>query len=144
MAAYAHGEAPLDDGVFRRGSGEHSQLLEILEAIEGDARRTFTANLPNRGAVPGLPAEAVLELTSVATARGLRPLHVPDLPAALLAPLARKIAGQALTVEAALQGSFPLFVEALLADGCVSDQAVAERLATELLAEHRAYLPQFA
>ena len=49
-----------------------------------------------------------------------------------------------LTVEAALTGSRALFVEALLADGCVSDPAVAGRLADDLLAAHKPHLPQFA
>ena len=33
---------------------------------------------------------------------------------------------------------------ALLADGCVSDPVVAGRLADDLLAAHKAHLPQFA
>jgi alpha-galactosidase len=86
----------------------------------------------------------VLELTCAATARGLRPLAIPDLPQTLAAPLLRKIASQELTVEAALSGSRALFVEALLADGCVADREVAWRLADDLLAAHREHLPQFA
>jgi len=62
----------------------------------------------------------------------------------LSAPRIRKIAAVELTVEAALTGSRALFVEALLADGCVSDPAVAGRLADDLLAAHRAHLPQFS
>jgi alpha-galactosidase len=144
MRAQASGDAPLDKTVFERDSGEHSQLLEILDSIDFDRRRTYTANLPNRGAVPNLPADAVLELTCAATGRGLQPLQVPDFPLSLAAPLIRKIAAHELTVEAALTGSRRLFTEALLTDGCVCEPAVAERLAAELLSEHKAYLPQFA
>ena len=144
MAAQAAGEVPLDDAVFRRAAGEHEQLLDILDSIAGDKRKTYSANLPNRGAVPALPPDAVLELTAAATARGLQPLLVPDFPPILAAPLIRKIAAVELTVEAALTGSRALFVEALLADGCVSDPAVAGRLADDLLAAHREHLPQFA
>jgi alpha-galactosidase len=94
--------------------------------------------------VPALPSDAILELTAAATARGLQPLLVPDFPSILAAPLIRKIAAVELTVEAALTGSRALFVEALLADGCVSDPAVAGRLADDLLAAHKQHLPQFA
>lgn len=143
MRAQATGEKPLDVAVFDRAAGEHSQLLEILISIEEDGRRFATANLPNRGAVPALPAEAILETTCSATGRGLQPLHVADFPASLASPLIRKIAAHQLTVEAALTGSRKLFVEALLADGCVSDPIVAGKLTDELLAAHKANLPQF-
>jgi alpha-galactosidase len=46
-------------------------------------------------------------------------------------------------VEAALTGDRRLFVEALLADGAVSDPQVAARMADELLDAHQAYLPNF-
>ena len=65
----------------------------------GDKRKTYSANLPNRGAVPALPPDAILELTAVATARGLQPLLVPDFPPILAAPLIRKIAAVELTVR---------------------------------------------
>lgn len=144
MAARAAGEAPLDDALFHRAAGEHEQLLDILDSIAGDKRKTYSANLPNRGAVPALPPDAILELTAAATGRGLQPLLVPDFPPTLAAPLTRKIAAVELTVEAALTGSRSLFVEALLADGCVNDPAVAGRLADDLLAVHKEHLPQFA
>jgi alpha-galactosidase len=144
MRAQAMGETPLDQGVFERALGEHSQLLEILDSIEHDKRWTYSANLPNLGAIPTLPAHAILEMTSAATGRGLQPFAVPDFPALLAAPLIRKIAAHEITVEAALTGSRKLFVEALLVDGCVSDPAMAEKLAAELLEAQAAYLPQFA
>jgi alpha-galactosidase len=144
MRAQAHGEAPLDEAIFGRAAGEHEQLVEILDSIAGDKRRTYSANLPNRGAIPNLPSDAVLEMTCAATGRGLLPLAMPDFPPVLAATLSRVIASQELTVEAALTGSRPLFVEALLADGCVNDRAVAARLADELLAAHKLHLPQFA
>jgi len=130
--------------VFDRDAGEHSQLLEILAGMAGDTRPFFTANLPNRGMVPNLPADAILEVTATATGRDIRALNVPDFPDALAVPLVRKIAGQELTVEAALRGDRRLFVEALLMDGCVSDTATAGKLADALLQAHRKDLPQFA
>lgn len=144
MRGQASGAAPLDPRVFDRDAGEHSQLLEILDGIAGDTRPFFTANLPNRGAVPNLPADAILELTSTATGRGIRALHAPDFPEALAAPLIRKIAGQEVTVEAALRGDRKLVVEALLLDGCVTDAQKAGKLADALLKAHAKDLPQFA
>lgn len=143
MRAQALGRKPLDQSVFERSIGEHEQLLSILRSIERDERRVFSANLPNDGAVPNLPADAILELPAVATARGLRPLHLPDFPDTLAAIITRKLTATRLTVEAALAGDRRLFVEALLADGAVTDPDIARRMGEELLEAHRQYLPNF-
>lgn len=55
--------------------------------------------------------------------------------------LIRYLACLELFVEAALTGSRALFVEAVLTDGCVSDPAVAGRLADDLLAARKEHLP---
>jgi alpha-galactosidase len=144
MRAQALGEQAVDERLFARGPGEHEQLLNILRSIWADTREVYAANLPNRGTVAGLPADAILELPCVATGRRLRPLQFADLSAPLVAILARKLAVTRLTVEAALRGDRGLFCEALLADGAVSDPDVAREMGEALLEAQGAYLPQFA
>ena len=55
----------------------------------------------------------------------------------------RKATAAELTVEAALTGSRQLFVEALLADGSVTDPEIARTMGDELLEAQRQYLPNF-
>ena len=143
MRAQALGEKPLDERIFERTAGEHEQLLDILRSIWGDTRQAFSANLPNLGAVPNLPAEAVLELPAAATATGIRPLQIKDFPDPLAAIVTRKLTAVELTVTAALTGDRALFVEALLADGAVTDPDGARTMGEELLEAHRSYLPNF-
>lgn len=144
MRGLSDGTIPVDESVFERTSEEHSQLVEMITSIERDERRFYTANLPNHGTVPNLPAEAVLEVTAVATARGFRAVAQPDFPDALAGALSKTLGAQALTVEAALTGSYKLFVEAILVDGAVTDRAKACKLADALLKAHKQNLPQFA
>jgi alpha-galactosidase len=143
MQAQALGEKPLDESVFDRAEGEHELLVSILRSIERDDRQVYSVNLPNHGAVPNLPYEAILEMPAVATATGLRPLQIPDFPDTLAAIINRKLSATLLTVEAALAGDRDLFVEALLADGAVTDREVALKMADELLEAHREDLPNF-
>jgi alpha-galactosidase len=143
MRDQALGVKPLDERTFERAEGEHEQLLAILRSIERDERRIVSANLPNHGAIPNLPADAILELPAAATATGLRPLQILDFPDPLAAIITRKLTAALLTVEAALAGDRQLFVEALLADGAVADPEVARKMEEELLQAHRQYLPNF-
>ena len=82
----------------------------------------------------------ILEIPAVSTATGLRALRVGGL-GPLTAILSRKLAATQLTVKAARTGSRRLLVEALLADGAVTDRQMADEMAEELLRAQRAYLP---
>ena len=135
---------PLPAVYFENVPGESEQLLQIMRSLRRDRRQVFSVNMPNRGAVPGLPAEAVLEMPVAAGAAGFAPLQSAPLPPALTAKLLSKIAAIEVTVEAALTGSFDMFVEALLTDGSVSDPDKAAALARDLVEAHREHLPQFA
>ncbi|MDF1515818.1 MAG: hypothetical protein P1S60_18570, partial [Anaerolineae bacterium] len=104
MRAQALGEQPVDESIFNRASGEHEQLLNIIAGLRSDSREVFAVNLPNKGMVPGLPGDAILECPAVATARGLQAIHIPDISPSLTAILSRKLSATTLTVEAALSG----------------------------------------
>lgn len=143
MRKQASGEEPLDDWIFERAVGEHEQLLNILRALRDDTREIFAVNVPNRGAVPNLPGDAVLEIPAVATGRGLLPVQIHDFSEELAAVVNRRLASTRLTVSAALNGDRECFVEALLLDGAVTDRDTARALAAELLEAHQPNLPNF-
>ena len=143
MREQALGRAPLEEWIFRHSVGEHEQLLNIIRALRRDTREVFAVNLPNGGAVQGLPNDAILEIPAVATGVGLLPIQTPDVSDALLGIIARRLASIRLTVEAALTGDRTKFVEALLLDGAVTDPEVARTMMEELLQAQRAYLPSF-
>ncbi len=144
MLAVARSPDPLPTSFFENVPGESEQLVEMMQSLLRDGRHVYSVNMPNGGAVPGLPAYAVLEMPAAAGAVGFTPLQSPALPPALTAKLLSKIAAVEVTVEAALTGSFDLFVEALLTDGTVSDPDKAAALAHDLIDAHKEYLPQFA
>jgi len=143
MRAVALSRDPLPAGYFDRQTGEHEQVIEIIDSIRTDAGRVYSANLPNRGQVPNLPADAVLEAPAVADGGGVRAIAQPPLAPGLVGTLAARLAWVETVVEAALEGSREKFVQALLIDGSVDSLQQAEKLADELLAAQAQYLPQF-
>lgn len=144
MLAVARSPDPLPASYFENVPGESEQLVEMMQSLLRDWRHVFSVNAPNCGTVPGLPAQAVLEMPAAAGAAGFTPLQSPALPPALTVKLLSKIAAVEVTVEAALTGNFDLFVEALLTDGSVSDPDKAAALARDLIEAHQEHLPQFA
>lgn len=144
MRRQAIGEEPLDESVFERSGGEQEQLIAIIRSITFDRREMFSCNVVNRGLVPGLPDWSAVEIPGVATARGIRPVAVPDLGRPLTAILARRLSSVDIAVEAALTGDRDLVVEAMIADGGITDADAAAALTDELLEAQAAHLPRFA
>lgn len=143
MTQIALTDEPLPADYFQRIGGEHEQVLEIVRSIRDDSGKVYSVNLPNRGQVPNLPDEAIIESPAVADGAGLRPIVQPALPAGIVGTLATRLAWVETVVEAALEGSRRKVVQALVLDGAVSSLAIAERLADDLLGAQAAYLPQF-
>ena len=135
------GEAPFDESQFPRASAaESEQVARMVDAIRHDRRQVFYVNAPNDGACAQLPPGALLELPAVATGRGFRTMQVGEIPAGVAALLTRRIGVIDLTVEAALRGDAGLFVEAVLADGAVTDLQQARQMVDELLLAQQPFL----
>jgi alpha-galactosidase len=144
MVAAADEAHELEPSIFEHSYGDQEELVDIIRSVAFDGRRISSVNVPNRGHVPNLPARAVLELPAVATARGMRPMAVPDFPDVLAAIVERRLASVELAVAAALSGDRDLVVEALLADGAVTDPDRAAALSAALIDAQAEHLPLFA
>ncbi|NJD01288.1 MAG: hypothetical protein FIA99_01520 [Ruminiclostridium sp.] len=143
MNRLAQTPGPLPEEFFNNLTGEHEQLMDMINSIEKDERRIFSVNLPNNGAVHNLPAYSVLEMPAAATAKGFKPLQANDFPDALAGIISRYLAIVEIIVDAALKGDRNLFIEAILMGGYISDRASVEKMADELIIAQSLYLPQF-
>ncbi len=144
MLALARSPEPLPQDRWDNLPGESEQLLQIMHSLMGDKRHVFSVNVPNRGQASYLPRDAVIECNAAATGAGFVPLLADDLPEPLVEKLRAKVHAVELTVEAAVRGDREVMLEAMLADGGVTDPAKARALRDDLLAAHRDHLPQFA
>lgn len=142
-----YADETLDDkpeALRKRGGGGYSEVaLGIMAATWHDRDRIVIVNTPNRGAVDGLPDDAVIETPCVVNAAGIFPLREPDIPRAIWGLVAAVKNYEQLAVEAALTGSRDTALLALLAHPLAGDTDVAEPLLDELLQANKAYLPQF-
>lgn len=143
MEEHAMSPNPLPADYFEQIAGEHEQVVEIIESIRNDVGRTYSVNLPNRGQVPNLPPEAVVEGPAITDAGGLRPILLPKFDAALAGTLATRFEWVETIVDAALEGSREKFIQALLLDGALNSTETAVHMADDLLHAQAEYLPQF-
>ncbi|MHA6629648.1 family 4 glycosyl hydrolase [Pseudonocardia sichuanensis] len=137
--------------------GYQQVALDLMAALSGGASlthpagsassagfhppsRTMILDVRNGAAVPGLPADAVVEVPCLVGAHGVTPLATAPLPLAMLGLLQQVKAVEQDTIEAAVTGSEALALRAFAQHPLVDSVGVAQ----ELLRGYRARIPGVA
>ena len=87
------------------GGGYEKVALALMRAIAYGERATLILNVRNGSALPGLPADAVVEVPCVVDANGARPIAAGPLPDHALGLVTSVKAVERATIEAATTGS---------------------------------------
>jgi len=135
--------APPADLMKRGGAYYSTVATQLLNAHYNDLGETHVVNVRHNGAVPGWPADWVVEMPARVDRSGIRPLPAEPLPPACFGLLAQVKMYELLTVEAAVHGDRQAAYQALLVHplGPAADKVQA--VLDDLLETHRAHLPQF-
>lgn len=97
-------------------------------------------NTLNRGTLPFLPDDAVIEVQAAVGPSGPAPLPVPDLDPLFSGLVANVTAYEDLALEAAVRGGRDRVFRALLAHPLIGQYAYAETLTDQLIAHNREHL----
>jgi alpha-galactosidase len=124
-------------------SGE--RVIPIIEGIMTDSKQyELAANLPNEeGLIENLPRDLVVECPVTVDKNGVHGVKLGKLPKGIAAMMNTQASVQDLCVEAALNGSRELALQALLADPVVDSLSSAEKMLDEILQLQREHLPLF-
>ncbi len=136
----ANNNSPIDGLLHTDSEG----ALEIVENIAGAGEHYhLAANLPNKGQIPNLPLNAIVETPVQVNGAGIHPIHVDELPGSIAELLRREVAVAQLSVDAAVEGSREKALQCLLLDPVITDITTAKKVLDDYLAEYKEYLPQF-
>ena len=128
---------------FRGGSFYSEVALELIRAIHNNLGTQLVVNTANRGAIHGLPDDAVIEINCIVDAQGAHPLTFGPLPEPMQALTQQVKAYERLTIEAAVHGDRRSGLLALIANPLVGNANLAQPLLDEVLTINAPYLPQF-
>lgn len=135
-------EPPAD--LMKRGGAYYSTLAtQLLESHFNDRGEVHVVNVPHRGAVPGWPADWVLELPCRVDAAGIHPLPAEPLPPVCAGLVAQVKAYELHTVEAAVHGDRAAAYQALLANPLGPQADKVQSVLDDMLETNREWLPQF-
>jgi 6-phospho-beta-glucosidase len=131
-------------GLLKRGGAYYSTVAaQLLNAHYNDLGETHVVNTRQAGAVPGWPADWVLEMPARVDRAGIHPLPAEPLPPACFGLLAQIKMFELLTVQAAVSGDRAAAYQALLAHPLGPPADKVQTVLDDLLENHWAHLPQF-
>jgi len=112
-----------------------------MRAVAHNAGEQQIVQVLNQGAVDGIPADASVEVACVVDSAGPHPIHFGPIPLPIRGLIQAVKSYESLTVQAAVEGSKRVALQALMAHPLVVSWEVAQPLLDELLAANREWLP---
>ncbi|WP_162787743.1 hypothetical protein [Anaerolinea thermolimosa] len=123
-------------------SPSHEMGVPIIEAMAFDAPRELLAvNLPNRGSIPGLPEDMVVELPARVDGSGLHPRQMAPLPAAITEMIRLQGVIHQLIIEAYVEQSRNKLLQAVLLDPTTPPYRNAVAMINEMCELQKDVLP---
>ncbi|MEV6111286.1 6-phospho-beta-glucosidase [Streptomyces sp. NPDC052109] len=140
-----YGDPALDEKpalLARRGGAYYSEAaVDLAAALLGGGGSPYqVVNAFNRGTLPFLPDDAVIEVQAAVGPNGPVPLPVPELDPLFSGLIANVTAYEDLALEAALRGGRDRVFRALLAHPLIGQYTYADALTDQLIAHNREHL----
>lgn len=124
--------APNPPSPWAELTGYDRIAFDVMHAIVNDTQAVIPLNLPNRGNIPELAADDVIEVPCVVGSNGPRPLHVGALPPQVRDLVVRVKAYERTTIDAAAARTPDALAGALAANPLVPSHDAARALLSEL------------
>jgi len=141
IEAMVRHDAPIELLREARGDG----AVEVVEGLAGGVPAYRPAvNISNRGCIPNLPDDAIVELPALISGEEIHGLNIGPLPEMVAELCRREIAVASLAVDAAATGDYQTALQALTLDPCINDLDTARAILDAYLTEQAKYLPQFS
>jgi 6-phospho-beta-glucosidase len=131
-----------EDGLDSAAEGYSGVALRLIEALtQKGMPAKIILNVPNRGALPDMADDDVVEVTCFVQNGIVRPFamgHIPDHAAGLMK---RVKAYERLTIQAASEKSYKLALKALALHPLMPSYEVAESILNDYIEAHGKYFP---
>jgi 6-phospho-beta-glucosidase len=121
--------------ISEAAEGYSAVALNVIEALTRN-QKTLILNVPNRGALPGMAEDDVVEVTCFVGDGVIRPIAMGSLPDHALGLMKMVKAYERLTIQAAVERSYPLAVKALSLHPLIPSFEIAKAIVEDYLDQH--------
>lgn len=122
------------DTIDYEGTGHGLYIVQIAISILNNKNDRFMLIVPNRGAIPNLRADAVVEVPCYVNAAGAEPISLRfDIPDFHKGLMEAQVASEKLLVDAFTEGSYQKALEAFTLNQTVPNADVAKQVLDEMI-----------
>jgi len=121
--------------------GYSAVALNVIKALT-EKPKLMILNVPNRGAIPGMGEETVVETTCLVGNGVIRPFATGKIPDENLGLLQSVKAYEQLTIQAAMENSYDLALRALSIHPLVPSFKIAKSILDDYIEQHGDYFPK--
>lgn len=128
----------------QRGGAYYSDAAcNLISSLYNDKGDIQVVDTLNNGAISNLPDDVVVEVSSVITKDGPKPIKVGALPIQVVGLIQQLKAFEILTTNVAVSGNYNDALVAMSINPLVQSEITAKKILDEMLEAHKKDLPQF-
>jgi 6-phospho-beta-glucosidase len=129
------------EAIASSAEGYSGVALDFIEALSSPRGAVLLLNVPNRGAVPGMAEDDVVEVTCFVCNGVVRPFALGAIPDHALGLMKSVKAYERLTIQAAVERSYAVALKALSIHPLVPSFETAKAILHDYVAQHGASFP---
>lgn len=131
------------ENVLNFNFGEHGNyIVDIATSLLNDEHRRFMVITPNRGSIPNLREDAVVEVPAYIGATGVEPIALDSINDFHKGLMEAQVAAEKLLVDAYFEQSYQKALQAFTLNQSVNSAYVAKQVLDEMIEVNKEYWPK--
>ncbi|MBK3915676.1 family 4 glycosyl hydrolase [Listeria ivanovii] len=123
--------------------GSHGQyIVDIATSLLNDEHRRFMIITPNRGSIPNIRPDAVVEVPAYVCAKGVEPIALDAIPDFHKGLIEAQCAAEKLLVDAFFEESYLKALQAFTLNQAVPSATVAKKMLHEFIEVNKDFWPE--
>ena len=118
-------------------------MVKIAESLAYNKNEKYIVMTQNNGTIPNIPEEAIVEVSSLITSNGVKPIQVGKIGTFYKGLIEGQYAYEKLIVDAYFEGSRLKLLQALTLNRTVVNADIANKVLNELMEANKDYWPIF-
>lgn len=124
-------------------AGAHGNWISDLAiALKHDTHQRFLVIVPNRGAIPNMPYDAMVEVPAYIGKHGPEVITQGEIPLFYQGLMMQQVNSEKLLVEGAIEGSYEKVLQSFTLNKTVASAKVAKAILDDMIEANKGYWPE--
>ena len=131
----------IDESIFYAGS-HGDWIADLALALKNDTKARFLVICQNKGAIPNMPYDAMVELPAYIGKNGPEVISRDEIPLFQQGLMMQQLNSEKLVVEATIEGSYEKALKAFTLNKTVPSMRVAKEVLDDMIEANKGYWPE--